>query len=146
MAKKKENKFNTENKKNKKVRDGKEYIFIFLAVLSIILIFTFIDYLIHSLSKEYAVPSYYFRNKIIFGMIIGLVTYFFVKNKTPLNKSLIFSAIISILLQTRYFLEGYPIKFVVEFLAIHFIILFFVSLLIFKFLERLIIERRQKTK
>ena len=129
--------------KKKEIKlERKKYISIFLVIFLIILIFTFIDFLIHSLKEGWSVPDYYFRNKIIFGSIIGLITYFFVKNKRLLIKSLIFSVVVSILLQIRYFLEGYSIKFVIEFLAIHFIILFVVSLIIFKFLEKLIIERR----
>src|SRR3989344_2974124 len=91
----------------KKKRTFKNLVLIFLAVLVIILIFTFIDYLIHQLKEEYAVPSYYFGNKIIFGTIIGLVAYLLVRKKNLPAKSLIFSAIISILLQVRYYLEGY---------------------------------------
>ena len=120
----------------------KNYISIFLVVLLIILIFTFIDFLIHLLSEEYSVPSYYFRNKIIYGSIIGLLIYFFVKNEGLLIKSLIFSVVVSVLLQVRYFLEGYPLKFVMEFLVIHFLILFPVSLIIFKFFEKLITKYR----
>lgn len=103
----------------------------FLAVFAVILIFAFIDFLIHSSSEEYAVPSYYFRNKIIFGTIIGLIAYYFIRRTRPLAKALLFSAAVSILLQIRYFLEGYPIKFVIEFLVIHFAILLPLSLLFF---------------
>src|SRR3989344_9549339 len=85
----------------------KRLIWVFLVVLGIILIFTFIDFLIHLLREEYAVPDYYFKNKIIYGGIIGLITYFFVKNKSLLTKSFIFSGIVSVLLQIRYFLEGF---------------------------------------
>ncbi|MFA4952753.1 MAG: hypothetical protein WC584_00870 [Candidatus Pacearchaeota archaeon] len=125
-------------KKKKNEIYWRKYISIFFIVFLIILILTFIDFLIHSLSKEYAVPDYYFRNKIIFGTIIGLIIYFLVKNKNPLIKSLTFSVVVSVLLQIRYFLEGYPIRFVIEFLAIHFIILFIVSIITFKYLKRLI--------
>jgi quinol-cytochrome oxidoreductase complex cytochrome b subunit len=102
-----------------------------LVVFAVILAFAFIDFLIHSSSEEYAVPSYYFRNKIIFGTIIGLITYYIIRKTPLLAKALLFSAIVSVLLQIRYFLEGYPIKFVVEFLFIHFAILLPLSLLAF---------------
>ncbi len=103
-----------------------------LIVFLIILIFTLIDAFIHSLSPEYAVPDYYFRNKIIFGTIIGFITYLFIKNKSLFTKSLIFSVVISVLLQIRYALEGYNLKFVIEFLFFHFLILLFTSIIIFK--------------
>jgi len=109
----------------------KKAVFIFLIVFVIILIFTFIDYLVHLLSEEYAVSSYYYRNKIIFGTGIGFVVYLFVGKKKLFVKSLIFSAVISILLQTRYFLEGYSLEFVFEFLLFHFLMLVPVSLLFF---------------
>lgn len=109
---------------------------IFLSVLIIILIFTLIDVIVHSLSEEYAVPDYYFRNKIIFGTIIGFIAYLFVKKRKLFVKSLIFSAVVSILLQTRYFLEGYPLKFVIEFLFFHFLMLIIVSLICFKIFDK----------
>ena len=120
----------------------RKYIYIFLTILFIILVFTFIDFLIHSLSEEYAVPDYYFRNKIIFGTGIGFITCLFIRRKGLLVKSFLLSIVVSLLLQIRYFLEGFSLKFVLEFLLIHFFILFIVSLVIFKFLEKLIIERR----
>ncbi len=122
-----------QNKKESKIKDLALEI---ISVIAIILIFTAIDYYIHSLSKEYSVPSYYFKNKIIFGSLIGFAAYFFIKNKQLLTKSIIFSAVISILLQTRYYLEGYPKKFVFEFLIFHFLILLPISLMIFKILKK----------
>jgi hypothetical protein len=111
---------------------------IFLFIFIIILIFTLIDALVHSLSEEYAVPDYYFRNKIIFGTIIGFAAYLLVKNKKLLLKSLIFSAVVSVLLQIRYFLEGYSLEFVVEFLFFHFLMLIVVSLICFKLFDKLL--------
>ena len=104
---------------------------IFLVVLIIILIFTLIDAFIHSLSEKWIVPDYYFRSKIIFGSLIGFITFLFVKKKKLFVKSLIFSGVISILLQIRYFLEGYSLKFVLEFLVFHFLMLLPVSLVVF---------------
>src|SRR3989344_8120212 len=101
----------------------KKLIYSFILILFIILVFTGIDYLVHSATEEYSVPSYYFRNKVIFGTVIGFIAYLFVKNKKLFTKSLIFSLAISILLQIRYFIEGYPRDFVFIFLFIHFAIL-----------------------
>ncbi len=119
-------------KKGKEEFKFRNLILIFLSVFIIILIFTLIDILVHSLSEEYAVPDYYFRNKIISGTIIGFVTYLFIKKSGLFIKSLILSAVVSILLQIRYFLEGYPLKFVIKFLFFHFLMLIFVSLICFK--------------
>ena len=116
--------------------DFKKIFYSVIIVLMIILVFTIIDYAVHSFSEEYAVPPYYFRNKIIFGTLIGLVAYFFVRKLKLIKKSVIFSAVISILLQTRYFLEGYSIKFVAEFLVFHFVMILVPALVIFKFFEK----------
>jgi len=114
----------------------KEYItFLFISFI-IILILTIIDYFIHSLSPDYAVPSYYFRNKVIFGTIIGFIVLIFTQKLSISKKSVIFSAVVSLLLQVRYFLEGYPIKFVLEFLFIHFLILLPVSWIVFKLISK----------
>lgn len=105
-------------------------------VIAIILFFTFIDYIVHNLNEEYAVPSYYFRNKIIYGTIIGFFSYFLIRKKTILNKSIFFSLIISILLQVKYFLEGYPKEFVFEFLIFHFLMLLPLSFITFKVIKK----------
>ena len=115
----------------------KSLISIFFLVLIIILIFSFVDYLFHSTSSRWAVPDYYFNHKIIYGTIIGFITYFFIRKQKPIIKSLILSATISILLQINYYLQGYPKDFVFIFLGIHFIILFVVSLIAFKLIKNL---------
>ncbi len=113
----------------------KEYIIFFFISSIIISILTIIDYFIHSLSPDYAVPSYYFRNKVIFGAIIGFIVLIFAQKLSINKKSAVFSAVVSLLLQVRYFLEGYPKKFVLEFLFIHFLILLPVSWIIFKLIS-----------
>ena len=116
--------------------DFKKLLIILAIVFGIILIFTFIDYLVHSLSEDYAVPNYYFRNKIIFGTGIGFITYLLFQKKKPFVKALIFSGVIAVLLQIRYFLEGFSLKFVVEFLVFHFLILLVVSWVVFWVFKR----------
>lgn len=116
----------------------KKVIWIFLSVLGIILLFTLIDFFVHQLSPKYDVPSYYFRNKIIFGTLLGFFSYLVVRKQKLLVKVLVFSAIISVLLQIRYYLEGYPRDFVFLFLGIHFVILLGVSWLVFKLAEKYI--------
>lgn len=111
---------------------------IFLVVFGIILIFAMIDFLIHKLSNEYDVPGYYFRNKVIFGTLIGFFSYLFIRKQKLWVKSLAFSILVSVLLQTRYYLEGYPADFVFLFLGIHFAILLAVSLLVFKLAKKYI--------
>jgi len=107
----------------------KQASIIFIFILGVILVFTAIDYFVHSLSPDYAVPSWYFGNKIIFGTIIGFIAFLFVKNKPILTKTLVVSAAIAILLQIRYYLLNYPLNFVLLFLVIHFVILLVVTYL-----------------
>lgn len=114
----------------------KKIVISFLLVLGIILVFGLVDYFFHQLSAEYSVPPRYFPNKIIYGTIIGLVAFWLLTNLKRLwLKSLIFSAIIAVFLQIRYFFEGYPLDFVVLFLFIHFLILWLVSWVAFKLIS-----------
>ena len=111
------------------------YLKSFLIVFMIIIIFSGFDFWIHSLSTEYDVPSYYFRNKIIFGTLIGYITYILLHERKLFTKSLLVSICVSVLLQVRYYIEGYPLDFVLVFLALHFIILWPVSYIILKYSE-----------
>ncbi len=111
------------------------YLKIILIVSIIIAFFALIDLIVHSLSEEYAVPSYYYRNKIIFGTFFGFIIYLFGKRLKPLTRALIFSALLAIILQVRYFLEGYSLEFVLEFLVYHFLMLLVVSFISFKLFE-----------
>ena len=124
------------NKKSGKRLNIKKTAFIIIAIFAIIVLFTAVDYFVHYLSSEYAVPSYYFRNKIIYGAVYGAIIYFFVRNQTPFKKALFFSGI-AVLLQIRYFIEGYPLDFVLEFLAIHYLILLPISWLAFRYIKGL---------
>lgn len=110
--------------------------YVFLATLIIITLFALGDYLLHSLSAEYSVPSYYFVNKFIFGTLIIFMSYLLVCRKNIWVKSLFISVSTSTLLQIRYFLEGYPLKFVLLFLFFHFLMLIPSCLLAFYFLRK----------
>lgn len=116
---------------------AKKIILSILLVLLIILLFALVDYFLHQLSEEYSVPDRYFTNKVIYGTIIGLIAFWLtVKMKKIWLKSLIFSGLVAVLLQIRYFLEGYPLDFVILFLFIHFAILWLISFLSFKFFRK----------
>jgi hypothetical protein len=114
----------------------REVLLTLAVAIVIVLTFSFFDYLAHSLNIEYSVPPRYFPHKILYGSIIGFIALLIFRKKKPLIKSLIFSAAISILLQIRYYLEGYPKNFVFLFLGIHFVILLATSFCLFKFLEK----------
>lgn len=101
-------------------------------MLEIMLVFTFIDYVVHTISPDYGVPNWYFTQKIIYGTIVAFITYLFIRSKPIVQKSLILSAVISVLLQLRYLILGYSMSFVLMFLVIHFVILYIVSWVAFK--------------
>src|SRR3989344_9540642 len=109
----------------------KNYIELFFITLIIIIIFTALDYFTHKLSLEYYVPLTYFTNKIIFGTLIGFGALIFLNKISWGKRALLMSLIVSVLLQTRYYLEGYPKEFVFEFMLFHFLMLIISSLLIF---------------
>jgi len=93
-------------------------------VLCIVLIATFLDWLAHSSRVEFYVPDEYFRNKIIFATLFGCISlYVFRKVKSQTRKALFFSAVIAILLQVKYFLQGYNLFFVFLFLVLHFLMI-----------------------
>jgi len=107
-----------------------------ISLLALILSFSSIDYLFHLISPDWAVPEYYFKNKIIFGFLWSIpAAYVALKFPKIWKKFLFFSAAISIILQARYYWEGYPLDFVFIFLGIHFAILFVLSLGMFKLLD-----------
>ena len=115
-----------------KSKTTRNLIVAFLAVFGVILLFTIADYFVHSLKSDYSVPPRYFTNKIIFGTLIGFFACLLVKKWNLFAGSIFFSAAVSILLQLRYLLEGYPLGFVFLFLGLHFIILLPLSALMLK--------------
>ena len=124
--------------KDKVRKAAKKFAGIFASVVLIILVFSFIDYLVHSLNEsEWGVPSYYFTNKIIYGILWGLAVCLIMGKweMKPVKASLIFSAAVSIILQARYAYEGYPMNFVLIFLVLHFLMLFAVSYFVFKLIK-----------
>ncbi|MBI5798167.1 hypothetical protein HZA98_04670 [Candidatus Woesearchaeota archaeon] len=129
----------------KKRRYITEYIKIFPLLFLGILIFTFLDFLIHSLSQNLSVPEYYFRNKIIFATIYACIIYFFVRKMQTWKQALITTSIIAILLQIRYFYEGYNLQFVIEFLFIHWGILFLVLWITYIFGKK-VLRKKPKTR
>jgi len=109
----------------------KDYINLFFITLVIIIIFTVLDYFTHQLSPEYSVPGYYFTNKIIFGILIGFIALIFLNKINWGKRALLMSLIVSVLLQTRYYLESYPKKFIWEFMLFHFLMLIISSFIVF---------------
>lgn len=103
-----------------------------VSVVGIILAFTAVDYLVHTLSPDFAVPDYYFSHKVIFGCLIGGLIYFLSGSLKPMPRALAFSGGVATLLQLNYLYVGYPLWFVGFFLVVHFLILLPVSYMVFK--------------
>lgn len=102
-------------------------------VLVILVIGTALDFATHSLSEKFTVPEYYFKDKIIFGTLWGVVALWaFQKVKNPNTKAALFAGTVAVLLQIRYLLTGYALWFVVLFLFLHFLMFLIPALIIFK--------------
>ena len=120
------------------MRDRVTYwFFTSIIILTVILLFTIIDHSIHVLKLAWSVPNYYFRNKIPFGFLWGIVGFYCThKSENIWIKAMIFSGIVSITLQTRYFIEGFSLNFVLTFLLIHFIIIYLLVIVMFLVFRR----------
>ena len=116
------------------MRKTERYLITFSFFVAAILVFDFIDFLFHGLSPAYIVPERYFRNKAIYGILISFIVYLFVQNKKLWTRILAISLVVSILLQVRYYLEGYSLEFVFLFMVIHFGILLVTLWLGFKYI------------
>ncbi len=95
----------------------------FLAVVIIMTVFVGLDYIAHSLSDEYAVPTWYFTHKIIYGGLLMVAALVVTRHVAPLWRSSI-NAIVGALLQIRYAFMGFPTEFVVLFAFVHAVAIF----------------------
>ncbi len=102
-----------------------------IAIAFIMAFFYALDFYSHSLSDEYSVPDRYFRNKIIYGTLFIAVSYFLLRNKSILIKSSGIATVTAVLLQIKYFFEGYALDFVVLFLFLHWVMIFIGSVIAF---------------
>jgi len=112
----------------------KNKLFKRLGLLAVIVtIAVLLDFAAHSVSQAFYVPWEYFRNKIIFAILYGFIALWLLqKINSSLRKSAIFSAVLAVLLQIKYFLQGYDIFFVILFLFLHFLMFLVPSYVIFR--------------
>lgn len=120
------------NKKTKKL------IATFIIILVVVLVFTFIDFLFHAISPEYAVPGWYFRNKIIFETIYICAAYYLLRKLNPALSSFITAVVTATLLQARYYFLGFDMEFVILFWGIHALMLWPLLWLFFEYKEKII--------
>lgn len=117
-----------------KIRKG---FFVGAVLLIVILLFTIVDHVIHSLQSGWGVPDYYYKDKIPAGFFWGVVGMFLAKRFQNIwLKSLVVAGVIAVTLQVRYFIEGYALDFVLIFLIFHFLILFFLLAGMFSLFEK----------
>lgn len=92
-------------------------------VLQAVIVGTALDFLVHTTSPAFAVPDFYFRNKIIYAtiwLLVGIALFWRVR--APFWKSVYATAFFAVVLQIRYYLIGYPLWFVFGFMVVHFVV------------------------
>ena len=110
----------------------------FAIVFVVCIIATLIDFIVHSSSPKFYVDLEYYRNKIIFATLWGMVSLFvFKKVKSVYKKAFIFSGVIALLLHVKYFFLGYDKFFVFLFLFLHFFMFLAPALILFKLYKEL---------
>jgi len=112
-------------------------------ILIIVLIATIIDYFTHSTSQSFYVPAEYYRNKIIFATVWGLIAILILENwiKNPTKLAIAMSATIAVVLQTKYFFLGYDLFFVFLFMFLHFVMFLIPSILIFRKYQHMFVKQ-----
>ena len=111
-------------------------------MLIVVLVATTIDYIVHSLNESFYVSFDYFTNKVIFATVWGIVGLFIFRNyiKNPTKLAIATSAFIAVVLQTKYFLQGYALFFVFLFMFLHFLMFLVPSIPIFRKYSSLFIK------
>lgn len=103
-------------------------------IILIIALGTIIDFFTHQITPKFWVPWEYFPNKIIFGSFWGFVAFKIFRRLTqnPRYLALWMSLAVAVILQTKYFLQGYALDFVILFMFLHFGMFLLPALWIFK--------------
>ena len=104
-------------------------------IMLVIVIGTFFDFFAHNASPRFSVPGEYFINKIIYGSLFGLIIFKILRNylkvTSPGRLALWMSLGVAVILQTKYFLQGYDLFFVGLFMILHFFIFLAPAYLLF---------------
>lgn len=109
-------------------------------VLVVICIGTVGDWFAHGLSPRFAVPEYYFPHKILYGTIIGVIALWLYRRFLPSDRWLAFAVALTtaILIQVRYYLQGYDLTFVFLFAGVHFVVWFIPAVILFPLFRKTI--------
>ena len=126
----------------------KKNLKIIILVLAVIVIGTVIDYFVHSTNPDFSVPAEYFINKIIFGTVWGSIFVFILRRyiKNPRALAAGVSLGVAIVLQTKYFLQGYNLYFVFLFMILHFLMFLVPAWLLFKKWDKVVLDIPVKDK
>ncbi len=89
-----------------------------------VLVFTLLDWLVHQASPILEVPSWYFRNKIIFATLYACIIGFFVEKSSLKVQAAMITLITVTLLEIRYISYGYPFEFHAIIFPTHLILLY----------------------
>lgn len=85
-------------------------------VMLVMVIATLLDGVVHSLRAEFYVPFSYYTNKVLFGAFRWVVALLFLQKvvyqRDPARLALRMSLFIAIVLQAKYFFQGYDLFFV----------------------------------
>ena len=97
---------------------------------------TLIDWAVHSTSSRFYVEFEYYRNKVLFGTIWGLIGFFVFRRIRWVNNykklAVLVSLVIAATLQAKYFFLGYDKFFVFLFFFLHFLMFLPPMLFVFK--------------
>lgn len=97
---------------------------------------TLIDWAAHSLYAPWHVEAEYFRNKIIFGTLWGILGYYALRHilgvRTIRAMTWGVPGVIAAVLQTKYFYQGRDLTFVIVFLFLHYLMFLPFSWLVFR--------------
>lgn len=104
-------------------------------IMLVIVIGTFFDFFAHNASPRFAVPGEYFINKIIYGSLFGLIFFKISRNWFKVTRpgylAFWMSLGVAVVLQTKYFLQGYNLFFIGLFMILHFIMFLAPAYLLF---------------
>ena len=81
---------------------------------------------------------------MIYGTVIGYAALLIARNMALWKRAVFVSAVVSVLLQTGYYLEGYPKEFVLEFMLLHFLMLLPSALIVLYAYDRIINKKNKR--
>lgn len=94
---------------------------------------TGIDWLTHYFGAEHVTEPEYSSERIVYMTILGLLGLAVLRNENNMTKKAVWiSLVATIVLHSRYYLQGYDPEFVVLFVFIHFLAIFLPMLIVFR--------------